>query len=164
MISIWVDEHGLPARRAAAPRPAGAAGDKDQLASVEAGALLGDLCRDAEGGFYAARGPAPGWRRSAARRWPIRRCRTVRRTVARWLSAPSDAAPLAALRRRLGISRLARAVNGCDPAVARAILGEDRDDLHLLALRGEQDAALERLLLDGRPAQAGNGRKATPTT
>ncbi|MDV7214181.1 AAA family ATPase, partial [Azotobacter beijerinckii] len=29
-------------------------GDKDQLASVEAGALLGDLCRDAEGGFYSA--------------------------------------------------------------------------------------------------------------
>ncbi len=27
-------------------------GDKDQLASVEAGAVLGDLCRDAEGGYY----------------------------------------------------------------------------------------------------------------
>lgn len=27
-------------------------GDKDQLASVEAGAVLGDLCRDAEGGHY----------------------------------------------------------------------------------------------------------------
>ncbi|WP_258304760.1 AAA family ATPase, partial [Escherichia coli] len=29
-------------------------GDKDQLASVEAGALLGDLWRDAEYGYYAA--------------------------------------------------------------------------------------------------------------
>ncbi len=28
-------------------------GDKDQLASVEAGAVLGDLCRDAEEGFYS---------------------------------------------------------------------------------------------------------------
>ncbi len=27
-------------------------GDKDQLASVEAGAVLGDLCRDAEAGRY----------------------------------------------------------------------------------------------------------------
>lgn len=27
-------------------------GDKDQLASVEAGAVLGDLCRDAEAGWY----------------------------------------------------------------------------------------------------------------
>ena len=27
-------------------------GDKDQLASVEAGAVLGELCRDADGGFY----------------------------------------------------------------------------------------------------------------
>src|SRR5690606_1152324 len=29
-------------------------GDKDQLASVEAGAVLGDLCRDAETGGYSA--------------------------------------------------------------------------------------------------------------
>jgi exodeoxyribonuclease V alpha subunit len=29
-------------------------GDKDQLASVEAGAVLGDLCRDAEAGGYSA--------------------------------------------------------------------------------------------------------------
>lgn len=29
-------------------------GDKDQLASVEAGAVLGDLCRDAEAGHYTA--------------------------------------------------------------------------------------------------------------
>ncbi len=29
-------------------------GDKDQLASVEAGAVLGDLCRDAQGGGYTA--------------------------------------------------------------------------------------------------------------
>ena len=29
-------------------------GDKDQLASVEAGAVLGDLCRDAQGGGYSA--------------------------------------------------------------------------------------------------------------
>lgn len=29
-------------------------GDKDQLASVEAGAVLGDLCRDAEAGAYSA--------------------------------------------------------------------------------------------------------------
>ena len=28
-------------------------GDKDQLASVEAGAVLGDLCRDADGGHYS---------------------------------------------------------------------------------------------------------------
>ncbi|RMP24676.1 Exodeoxyribonuclease V, alpha subunit, partial [Pseudomonas amygdali pv. lachrymans] len=28
-------------------------GDKDQLASVEAGAVLSDLCRDAEEGFYS---------------------------------------------------------------------------------------------------------------
>ena len=39
--------------------PAGATlvllGDKDQLASVEAGAVLGDLCRDAQAGGYSAK-------------------------------------------------------------------------------------------------------------
>lgn len=129
-------------------------GDKDQLASVEAGALLGDLCRDAEGGFYAPATRAwleevggetladPALQDGAADSRPLAQ-RTVMLRHSRRFAGGS------------GIGRLARAVNGCDPAAARAILAEDRDDLHLLALRGEQDAALERLLLDGRPAQGG---------
>jgi exodeoxyribonuclease V alpha subunit len=40
-------------------------GDKDQLASVEAGAVLGDLCRDAEDGCYWPQ-TQPGWSRSVA--------------------------------------------------------------------------------------------------
>ena len=67
--------------------PAGATlvllGDKDQLASVEAGAVLGDLCHDAQAGGYtqatldyalAASGeaipPELHWQRR--RRWPSR--------------------------------------------------------------------------------------------
>ncbi len=44
-------------------------GDKDQLASVEAGAVLGDLCRDAGGGLVQRRDPrlvAAGQRRNLA--------------------------------------------------------------------------------------------------
>jgi len=51
-------------------------GDKDQLASVEAGAVLGELCRDAARGAYAT--PATAWPRgrpwTKRRRGPRRRC------------------------------------------------------------------------------------------
>ncbi|SDS49663.1 exodeoxyribonuclease V subunit alpha [Pseudomonas oryzae] len=128
-------------------------GDKDQLASVEAGALLGDLCRDAEGGFYSAETRAwleeiggetladPALRQGDAERQPLAQ-RTVMLRHSRRFGSGS------------GIGRLARAVNARDPALARSILAEGGADLHVLRLRGEQDAALERLLLDGLPAAA----------
>jgi len=129
-------------------------GDKDQLASVEAGALLGDLCRDAEGGFYAPDTRAwleavggepladPALREGDAARWPLAQ-RTVMLRHSRRFGGDS------------GIGRLARAVNGRDVAGARAILAEGGRDLHLLRLRTEQDSALERLLLGGLPARGG---------
>jgi exodeoxyribonuclease V alpha subunit len=130
-------------------------GDKDQLASVEAGALLGDLCRDAEGGYYSADTRAwleqiggepladPALREGDAERQPLAQ-RTVMLRHSRRFGSGS------------GIGRLARAVNARDAATARAILAEGGSDLHVLRLRGEQDANLERLLLDGLPAtQAG---------
>ena len=128
-------------------------GDKDQLASVEAGALLGDLCRDAEGGCYSAETRAwleqigdealadPALREGDAVRQPLAQ-RTVMLRHSRRFGSGS------------GIGRLARAVNARDAALARAILAEGSSDLHVLRLRGEQDAALERLLLDGLPATA----------
>jgi len=126
-------------------------GDKDQLASVEAGALLGDLCRDAEGGFYSAETRVwleevggeslvdPALRDGDAGR------RLAQRTVMLRHSRRFGSGS--------GIGRLARAVNARDTAQARAILGEGCPDLQLLRLRGEEDAALERLLLDGLPPQ-----------
>ncbi|GAB3389965.1 exodeoxyribonuclease V subunit alpha [Azotobacter armeniacus] len=127
-------------------------GDKDQLASVEAGALLGDLCRDAEGGFYAADTRAwleevggetladPALREGDAARQPLAQ-RTVMLRHSRRFGSGS------------GIGRLARAVNARDAALARTILAESGRDLHVLRLRTEQDRALERLLLDGLPAR-----------
>lgn len=129
-------------------------GDKDQLASVEAGALLGDLCRDAEGGFYSADTRAwleavggetladPALREGDGARQPLAQ-RTVMLRHSRRFGSGS------------GIGRLARAVNARDAAQARAILAEGGDDLQALRLRGEEDAALERLLLGGWPARDG---------
>jgi len=124
-------------------------GDKDQLASVEAGAVLGDLCRDAEAGWYSPQ-------------------------TRQWLEAVSGESletsglhedlegthPLAQqvvmLRhsRRFGegsgIGQLARWVNQQQPDEARKLLAErNYKDVFSLPLKGEQDKALERLLLDG---------------
>ncbi|UVK82497.1 exodeoxyribonuclease V subunit alpha [Pseudomonas sichuanensis] len=123
-------------------------GDKDQLASVEAGAVLGDLCRDAEDGCY----------------WP--------QTLA-WLEqiggqslansglkpGESPHNPLAQqivmLRhsRRFGegsgIGQLARLVNRQQAPEARALLASKPDDVFCLTLGGEHDKRFDRLLLEG---------------
>lgn len=122
-------------------------GDKDQLASVEAGGLLGDLCRDAEGGYYSAQTRAwleevGGERLDEAGlqpgdgRQPLAQRTVMLRHSRRFGSAS-------------GIGRLARAVNARAASQAREVFGEGFADLNLLRLRGEQDGALERLLLDG---------------
>lgn len=131
-------------------------GDKDQLASVEAGAVLGDLCRDAEQGFYTPQTRA--WLETVAGQSlanePL-------------LEGSADEHPLAQqlvmLRysRRFGegsgIGELARAVNQQRPEDARRLLADRRfGDIATCRLQGEQDHALERLLLNGA-AKAGTG-------
>lgn len=123
-------------------------GDKDQLASVEAGAVLGDLCRDAEEGCYSA----------STRAW-------LEQVGGQSLEAsgltPGDAQrnPLAQqvvmLRysRRFGegsgIGQLARLVNRQQAQQARDLLTLPPSDVFSLVLRAEQDRAFDRLLLDG---------------
>lgn len=92
-------------------------GDKDQLSSVEAGAVLGDLCRRAQGGHYD----------DATARW-------LKTTTGEDVSAfvTTDADPLdqqvAMLRHShrfdagSGIGRLATAVNMGDAAAVHALL------------------------------------------
>ena len=93
-------------------------GDKDQLASVEAGAVLGDLCRDAAAGRYSA-ATAEFAQRVTGQRLPAD-------------SLAADTAPALAQqtvmlresRRFKGaIGRLALAVNRGDAAAVRAELG-----------------------------------------
>ncbi|EJO94053.1 exodeoxyribonuclease V subunit alpha [Ectopseudomonas mendocina DLHK] len=120
-------------------------GDKDQLASVEAGAVLGDLCREAESGGYSE----------------ATRARLESQTGER-LDDPALITGNKALAQHIvmlrhsrrfgsgsGIGRLARAVNQGDAQAARATLATGADDLHVLRLSGEQDRALERLLIGG---------------
>ncbi len=120
-------------------------GDKDQLASVEAGAVLGDLCREAESGGYS----------EATRTW-------LESQTGERLDDPALISGIKALAQHIvmlrhsrrfgsgsGIGRLARAVNQGDAQAARATLATGADDLHVLRLSGEQDRALERLLIGG---------------
>jgi exodeoxyribonuclease V alpha subunit len=124
-------------------------GDKDQLASVEAGAVLGDLCRDAEAGWYSPQ--TRDWLEAVS----------GEQLSASGLHEDTEGVhPLAQqvvmLRhsRRFGegsgIGQLARWVNQQQADEARKLLAiRTHADLFSLALKGEQDHALERLLLEG---------------
>lgn len=123
-------------------------GDKDQLASVEAGAVLGDLCRDAEDGCYSpatqawleqvggqsleGSGLAPG----DAQRNPLAQQVVMLRYSRRFGEGS-------------GIGQLARLVNRQQAQQARDLLTLPPADVFGLALRGEHDRAFDRLLLDG---------------
>ncbi|AIZ31512.1 exodeoxyribonuclease V subunit alpha [Pseudomonas parafulva] len=123
-------------------------GDKDQLASVEAGAVLGDLCRYAEEGRYTAAtqawleqvggqslhdsGLLPGDAQQHALAQQVVMLRHSRR-----------------FGEGSGIGRLARWVNLQQAEQARALLSLPPDDVFGLALRGEHDRAFDRLLLEG---------------
>ncbi|MEQ4503276.1 exodeoxyribonuclease V subunit alpha, partial [Pseudomonas sp.] len=114
-------------------------GDKDQLASVEAGAVLGDLCRDAEEGFYSPETQA--WletvsgedlskgalRQGDAQHHPLAQQVVMLRHSRRFGQGS-------------GIGQLARLVNQQQDQQARALLAAgSHDDLFALALKGEQD-------------------------
>jgi exodeoxyribonuclease V alpha subunit len=126
-------------------------GDKDQLASVEAGAVLGDLCRDAEAGHYDP----------DTRQW-LERIAGRSLDDENLINGEPGQRPLAQqtvmLRhsRRFGpdsgIGQLARLVNRQDAVAARRLLAEPRADLH--CLRGSQDA-LARLITVGMEAAQG---------
>ncbi|WP_064119524.1 exodeoxyribonuclease V subunit alpha [Pseudomonas fluorescens] len=125
-------------------------GDKDQLASVEAGAVLGDLCRDAE----------QGWYNPQTRQW----LESVSGESLQGSGLHEDvdgSHPLAQqvvmLRhsRRFGegsgIGQLARRVNQQLSDEARQLLQAGHyDDVFSLPLpQGEHDHKLEKLVLEG---------------
>ena len=127
-------------------------GDKDQLASVEAGAVLGDLCRDAQRGNYA-----PDTAAYAERV-------TGQSLPAQYL-APARALPLAQhtvmLResRRFGgpIGQLAQAVNAGDAPSAMALLRTQTQaglQAELWAREGGDVDAVVRSAVQGRGGMA----------
>jgi exodeoxyribonuclease V alpha subunit len=124
-------------------------GDKDQLASVEAGAVLGDLCRDAEAGLYSPHTQAwleavsgedlskSALQQGDAQQHPLAQQVVMLRHSRRFVQGS-------------GIGQLSRLVNQQQVQAARALLAaRSHGDLFAVALKGEQDRALERLLLDG---------------
>lgn len=107
-------------------------GDRDQLASVEAGAVLGDICRFAAQGYSAQRVEAlhqlTGYRLVASPEAS---------------SAVADSLCLLQKSYRFGqhsgIGILARAVNDGDERLVRRILQGQHQDLHCLTLAQEED-------------------------
>ncbi len=96
-------------------------GDKDQLASVEAGAVLGDLCRDAGAGQYDAA--------TARYAQALTGCRLAPEFLAASFAPDALAQQTVMLRhsRRFGgqIGKLATAVNAGDATAALALLAND---------------------------------------
>ena len=125
-------------------------GDKDQLASVEAGAVLADLCRDAEEGWYNARTRA--WLESVS--GEDLSAADLQQDIDGTHPLAQQVVMLRHSRRfgeGSGIGQLARWVNQQQPEKARQLLvGKRHADLFSLALKGEHDGALERLLLEGQ--------------
>lgn len=124
-------------------------GDKDQLSSVEAGAVLGDLCARAEAGHYDAESQA--WLADVAGA-----------DVTPWTD-PEDARPLdqrvVMLRRSRrfgegsGIGALAAAINAGDvSSVAGVFAGKHGD----IAVAAPHPAAIATLAIDGRGTAPGH--------
>jgi len=116
-------------------------GDKDQLASVEAGALLGELAQRAEGGHYLPK-QADWLEAVSGQRLP--------KTCIDAAGRPHDQA-VAMLRYShrfsagSGIGRLARAVNAGDADAVEAILAAGAEDLNI-HLSAPLDALREAVL------------------
>jgi exodeoxyribonuclease V alpha subunit len=121
-------------------------GDRDQLASVEAGAVLGDICHFIGDGYSAERAreltqltgcPVPGSEKSGAE--ALRDSLCLLRKSYRF---GHDS----------GIGRLAAAVNRSDKAAARGVLGEGFEDVRFWPLSNLDEYA--RMLAGAREGYA----------
>jgi exodeoxyribonuclease V alpha subunit len=124
-------------------------GDKDQLSSVEAGAVLGDLCARADAGHYDL----------ATREWLDAVCSV---DVGAWTD-PVDARPLdqrvVMLRRSRrfgtdsGIGALAQAINAGDATAVTRAFANARGDIAVVA---PAPASIAALAIDGRDGAPGH--------
>lgn len=129
-------------------------GDRDQLASVEAGAVMGDLCAGADG----AAGASPYNAATAA--W-IRELSGQNLPASSAASSDSLAQQTVVLRRSRrfsgSIGELALAVNRGDGAAALATLRAVSDGAVSL-IETPEAGAVARLAIDGRPGAPGGYR------
>lgn len=120
-------------------------GDKDQLASVEAGAVLGELCQRAAQGHYTP--PTRDWLLAA----------TGERIDAAMLDEQGTALDqsVAMLRQshrfsaESGIGQLAALVNAGDAAGVARVWTHGHADLALLVCSASDDASFKALVIDG---------------
>lgn len=128
-------------------------GDKDQLASVEAGAVLGDLCRDAQNGGYL---PATA---DYAARVTGQRLPAIYTRDASALPMAQHTVMLRESRRFGGpIGQLALAVNAGDAAGAQALLAQHTRSGKEAALWAHQGGAAQQvaqMAVHGRAQQPG---------
>ncbi|MGD9246856.1 MAG: exodeoxyribonuclease V subunit alpha [Desulfobacteraceae bacterium] len=129
-------------------------GDKDQLASVEAGSVLGDLCRNADRAVY--RPSTIQWMES-----------TTGYKLSQYAGAGTQLDQRIAILRKSyrfdqnsGIGALARAVNAGDCDRVEAVWRRDFGDIDRLAVASTDDRSFVRLVLDGAPSDALVGYRA----
>ncbi|WP_010626783.1 exodeoxyribonuclease V subunit alpha [Halomonas sp. KM-1] len=155
-------------------------GDKDQLASVEAGAVLGDLCQRAEGGHYTpatcdwlqrVTGTPIPERYQDEGGQPLDQAIAMLRVSHRF-DAKSGIGQLAeAVNRPLGPEQNEKEAQKEKKRAVREIFGTDGTDgtdgkpryadISRLALTDADDPALDRLVVNGNPAgfiNSGEGR------
>ncbi|ROQ30633.1 exodeoxyribonuclease V subunit alpha [Gallaecimonas pentaromativorans] len=117
-------------------------GDKDQLASVEAGSVLGDLCQGADLGGYD----------TDTQRFLESLCGESLAAFTQGQSALAQCRAMLRVSHRFGsdsgIGQLARAVNLGQSEAALKLLRENRDDLKLLPIK-DDGVALSRLAIEG---------------
>jgi exodeoxyribonuclease V alpha subunit len=125
-------------------------GDKDQLASVEAGAVLGDLCHDAQAGGYSA--ATVDYVRAATGEQIPDSFQGAGITH----SALAQQTVMLRQSRRFGgpIGKLALAVNGGDADAARAALNGDSDG-KLAWIAPAQQTEVLQLAVSGRTGAGG---------
>ncbi|HVE07217.1 MAG TPA: exodeoxyribonuclease V subunit alpha, partial [Paraburkholderia sp.] len=127
-------------------------GDKDQLASVEAGAVLGELCRRAAAAHYTPQTQA--WLEAASGE------RIEGRFVDEAGGALDQAVAMLRESHRFsatsGIGKLADAVNDGDPKQIAAVWAKGYDDIAFVDCAERGDALLRALAVDGEvPLGAG---------
>jgi exodeoxyribonuclease V alpha subunit len=120
-------------------------GDKDQLASVEAGAVLGELCRRASDGHYT-RATQAWLEETTGER--IQSC-----LVDDGGSALDQSISMLRFSHRFsaesGIGQLAEAVNSGEPGKVADVWASNHADLALLECSEKGDAAFKALVVDG---------------
>ena len=134
-------------------------GDKDQLASVEAGAVLGDLCQGAEAGHYDVE--TVRYARAAAGVAIPEALRTTPGASPEGVSllAPNTVMLRESRRFAGAIGQLARAVHAGEGTRAAALLHRDATGA-LHALEGADPEAAVALALDGDQGAARGGAPA----